>query len=198
MLFHLDLIFILNISCVLIFVTKNPIFSALWLILSFFCSSVILWFFNAEFFALIYLIIYVGAIAVLFLFVIMMLDIKSIDYFNFLTFYGSNWFSKLGVFLIYIIPSYFFAYFISYFYYFSFLKKEEIFFFTSFDIINSIQNFGQVFYNYYLFCILISGLVLLVAIVGSIVLTLNYNNNFIFKQYTKQLSRSENFLSFFR
>ena len=67
---------ILVISSVLVITSKNPIHSVLFLILCFFNSSILFLFLNAEFLAMILLIVYVGAVAVLFLFVVMMLDIK--------------------------------------------------------------------------------------------------------------------------
>lgn len=60
-----------------VFLTENPVHSVLFLILTFFNSSAILLLLNADFLALIFVIVYVGAIAVLFLFVVMMLNIKS-------------------------------------------------------------------------------------------------------------------------
>jgi NADH-quinone oxidoreductase subunit J len=58
-------------------ISVNPVESVLFLILSFCNAAAILFLFNAEFLGLIFMIIYVGAIAVLFLFVIMMLNIKN-------------------------------------------------------------------------------------------------------------------------
>jgi NADH-quinone oxidoreductase subunit J len=64
------------ITGLFVFLTENPVHSVLFLILTFFNSSGILLLLNAEFLALIFIIVYVGAIAVLFLFVVMMLNIK--------------------------------------------------------------------------------------------------------------------------
>jgi NADH-quinone oxidoreductase subunit J len=58
-------------------VSKNPIEAVLFLILSFCLAAGISFIFHAEFLGLIFIIVYVGAIAVLFLFVIMMLNIKN-------------------------------------------------------------------------------------------------------------------------
>jgi NADH:ubiquinone oxidoreductase subunit 6 (subunit J) len=65
--------------------TKNAIYSALSLIVIILCTSIILWFVGAEFLAMMYIIVYLGAIAVLFLFVVMMLniDIKKNEKFKF-------------------------------------------------------------------------------------------------------------------
>ena len=73
-------LFLCNLLCTcgfLMCISANPVESVLFLILAFCNAAVILFLFNAEFLGLIFIIIYVGAIAVLFLFVIMMLNIKS-------------------------------------------------------------------------------------------------------------------------
>ncbi|WP_341764389.1 NADH-quinone oxidoreductase subunit J [Candidatus Tisiphia endosymbiont of Beris chalybata] len=66
------------ISSCLVVISKNPIYSVLWLIFSFCNASGLMILLGAEFLAMMLIVIYVGAVAVLFLFVIMMLDIHSI------------------------------------------------------------------------------------------------------------------------
>ena len=63
-------------SSLLVILSKNPIHSVLFLILVFFNTSILFLFSNAEFLAMILLIVNIGAVAVLFLFVVMMLDIN--------------------------------------------------------------------------------------------------------------------------
>src|SRR6188472_4575904 len=62
-------------SAVLVIFARNPVHSVLWLIVSFFSASGLMLMTGAEFIALLLVIVYVGAVAVLFLFVVMMLDI---------------------------------------------------------------------------------------------------------------------------
>ena len=64
------------LSAVLVIASKNPVYSVLFLILSFCNVSSLLFLLNLEFLPITFLVVYVGAIAVLFLFVIMMLNIK--------------------------------------------------------------------------------------------------------------------------
>lgn len=72
--------FIIIIFCTIgVIINANPIYSILFLILSFISSSSLLLFLNLEFFALIFLIIYVGAISVFFIFIIMMISFKKIE-----------------------------------------------------------------------------------------------------------------------
>jgi NADH-quinone oxidoreductase subunit J len=63
-------------SGILVVFAKNPVHSVLWLILAFFAASGLFVLLGAEFVAMIMLIVYVGAVAVLFLFVVMMLDVN--------------------------------------------------------------------------------------------------------------------------
>jgi NADH-quinone oxidoreductase subunit J len=164
----------------------NPIQAVISLILSFCLAMCCLLFLNFDFFAIIFLIIYVGAIAVLFLFVVMMINIKNIGEENEL--YMST--SELIVIGL-LIFEYFFGS--------VFQGKENLSEYErTFDSISTIDVLGQTLYNYFLPCFLIIGLVLLVALVGCIVLTLKFNA--IKKsQYTfRQLARTENFLTYFR
>jgi len=66
------------------------------------------------------------------------------------------------------------------------------------DDLNNIDIFGQVLFNYYMSCFLLAGFILLIALVGSIVLTLRFNNTDEGQIVNKQLSRTDNFLSFFK
>jgi len=61
------------------------------------------------------------------------------------------------------------------------------------DDLNNIDIFGQVLFNYYMSCFLLAGFILLIALVGSIVLTLRFNNTDEGQIVNKQLSRTDNF-----
>ena len=73
---HYFFITILLLSSLFVLISQNPVHSVLFLILAFCNASGILFLFNAEFLGLVFIIIYVGAIAILFLFVVMMLNVK--------------------------------------------------------------------------------------------------------------------------
>ena len=64
-------------SAVAVIFARNPVHSVLWLILAFFNAAGLMLLVGAEFIAMLLVIVYVGAVAVLFLFVVMMLDIKQ-------------------------------------------------------------------------------------------------------------------------
>ena len=79
---------VILLSSLMVISTKNPVHSVLFLILTFFNAAGIFVILHAEFLAMILIIVYVGAVAVLFLFVVMMLDFKlSIDKENILAGY---------------------------------------------------------------------------------------------------------------
>lgn len=165
-----------------IYFSINPIHSILLLILLFFESAIVLSLFNLEFISILFILIYVGAIAILFLFVIMMLQLKLND-------------KELLIFLP-ILFSFNFLCFLNMF------NNYEIFY-NSLNYFNFEESFleifilGQVLYNYSIICFLLAGLILLLALIGSIILSLEFSKiklNFIFKK----LGRLSNFISFFK
>ncbi len=192
-----SLLFIfLHISSIFVFVVQNPVYAAFWLILTFFSSAALLWLFNSSFFALIYIIIYVGAIAVLFLFVLMMLDIKNTNT-NSLN-QNNNIFLKSLTWGGFLFAITLLSKNLASLYNIDSFKTFNDNFIINFDVNLAILTFGQILYNYYIFCVLISGIILLIAILGAIVLTLQNNPNNKVKIVNRQLSRSDNFLSFFK
>ncbi len=80
---HLIAFYILStvvvLSALFVIAARNPVHSVLWLILAFFTSAGLLVLIGAEFLAMILVVVYVGAVAVLFLFVVMMLDVDFVE-----------------------------------------------------------------------------------------------------------------------
>lgn len=74
---YLILSFLLLLSTIQVFICDNAVYSVLFLILNFCLSALILLTFKIEFLGLLFIMVYVGAVAVLFLFVIMMIDTKK-------------------------------------------------------------------------------------------------------------------------
>ncbi len=180
------------ITGLFVFLTENPVHSVLFLILTFFNSSGILLLLNAEFLALIFIIVYVGAIAVLFLFVVMMLNIKVASTSN------SAYLPVAFLASLFLIIQIFL-----------FLEKSYTswkfwtpeFFEDSvlvFDSIGNIEILGQALYNSFLVPFLLAGLILLVAMLGAINLTLNFSSQRKSEISYRQLSRSDKFISFFK
>jgi NADH-quinone oxidoreductase subunit J len=150
-------------SGVMTIASRNPVHSVLWLILAFFNAAGLFLLIGAEFLAFLLIIVYVGAVAVLFLFVVMMLDV---DFAELRAGVARYW--PLGLGLAFIILT-------------------EIFFGAiawsagGIDIgartapidpaRPNIEALGALLYTRYLFVFEVAGLVLLVAMVGAIVLT---------------------------
>ncbi len=194
---HFILCLLLVLSGLMVAFSTNPVESVLFLILTFCNAGAILIMFNAEFLGLIFIIVYVGAIAVLFLFVIMMLNVKIHE--NIFTKLFSKNFSNsiITAFFFYLVSIVLFVYLKSIFYSNSSLVDNVVNAEILIDNLNNIDVLGQVLYNYYLICFLLAGLVLLIALVGAIILTLRFNNVQKSQLTSRQLSRTDNFLSFF-
>jgi len=176
---HFILLIMFCFCGLFVFLASNPMHSILFLILTFCCASCILFLFTVDFLALVFIIIYVGAIAILFLFVVMMLNVKTVfvNEKNFLLF--------LLIGSVFILQIFFFVSQI-----FDFGEIKSFQFETSIDNLTNIDVLGQFLYNYLLVCFLLAGVILLVAMIGAIVLTLNFNSNRKNQLISRQLSRS--------
>lgn len=197
---HLILCMLMVICSLLVVFSANPVESVLFLILTFFNAGTILFFFNLEFFGLIFIIIYVGAIAVLFLFVIMMLNIKlHSSIFGAFTFKNSLMYA-ISFFLVYILLLNLYLYFsisMPTLFVMTPTDTQNVLLNSRLDNLTNIEVFGQVFYNYYLVYLPLAGFILLIALVGVIVLTLQFNKIKKVQIDSKQLSRTDNFVTFF-
>lgn len=185
------------LSGLMVAFSANPVESVLFLILTFFNAGAILVMFNAEFLGLVFITVYVGAIAVLFLFVVMMLNVKIHENI-FVKLFNKNFRNSIiALFFIYLVSVILFVYLNSIFNSQN-LPVEINNGAVLFDTLNNIDVIGQVLYNYYLVCFLVAGLILLVALIGAIVLTLRFNRVHKSQIINRQLSRTDNFLSFFK
>lgn len=151
-----------------VILSKNPVQSVLFLILVYLFIGYLFLLLGAEFLGILVFIIYIGAISILFLFVIMLLNLRVVELFN--TFF--NYFpvgSFLGVFFFLEV----YALFIT-----NFSSNLDSFFFSPLvcwhDLVMQKPNlylFGIVLYNYNWFLIIIASVILLVAMLGSIIFT---------------------------
>lgn len=183
----LPIFFGLILTCSsLIILSPNPIHSVLFLILVFCNSTVLLLMFGIEFLSIMLIIIYVGAIAILFLFVVMMLDIKVINH--------VNDFKNYIFFCALIIASFFLETYTSTISIFNeniigidnINYKEWVHFY---DNITNTATIGQIIYTYFLAFVLIAGVILLIALIGAVVLTLQTDKKSIDTSTFKQISR---------
>lgn len=181
---------VLLISAFMVIVSKNPLYSVLFLVISFLSASMLLFLFENEFLALFFLIIYLGAIAILFLFVVMMLDIKYRDlqmsrlYFPAGVLIGSVIFIEIyGAFLKVFSKNTNFSF------------QEHNLYYNWYDIVDSLPDvyvFGQIFYTHYVLQILIAGLILYLAVIAVAFLTVKtaLNRGIVLEQsVSRQLSR---------
>ena len=183
---------LLVFSSFMVVTVKNSVHAVLFLVLSFICSSGILILLQCEFLALMFLIIYVGAIAVLFLFVVMMLDLKLINEKKDLLKYIP--FGLLVVMLFTIFPA---LTAVNSFFYDNpysnngLLENFHFNWFVRLDPFTEIQSIGQVVYTQYVLQFLIAGNILLLATLAAVVLTINTESDNEKKQIIfRQLSRS--------
>ncbi len=151
---------VLLLSAIMVIGSRNPVHSVLFLILAFFNAAGLFILLGAEFIAMILVIVYVGAVAVLFLFVVMMLDISFADLRK-----GAMQYVPIGLLTGGILMAELFLIFSAW----SFAPGAEK---TAAEEINNTEALGAVLYTDYVFIFQASGLVLLVAMIGAIVLTL--------------------------
>ena len=170
-------------ACTLVVGVRNPIHAILLLILVFFLGNIFLFMLQLEYFAILFLIVYVGAIVVLFLFIVMMLDIKIANV--------AERFSDLFTFKNIILSVLLLE--------FLFFVNEELFNITSLTFSNTFENdiiffkesnlytdyskllqktdhlrgLGNILYTDYKFTVIIAAFLLLLSMIGAIVVTLD-------------------------
>tara|TARA_Y100000591_G_C21745523_1_gene651753 strand:+ start:558 stop:1157 length:600 start_codon:yes stop_codon:yes gene_type:complete len=168
-------------SALLVITSKNPVNSVIFLIFSFFNAAGIFLIAGAEFLALIMLIVYVGAVAVLFLFVVMMLDL------NFEELNKKTKFIRTGIVTASILII---EMLVLFFYY----PEEQSFIINQDNNINGLTNteiIGSKIYTEHFYHFQIAGLILLVAMIGAIVLTLRHRDNVRRQDIPLQVSRDQ-------
>jgi NADH-quinone oxidoreductase subunit J len=173
------------ISAIMVTVSKNTVHSVFFLILDFISISCLFIMIGAEFLGMIMLIVYVGAVAVLFLFVVMMLNVAQ---------QKNQWFSAsesskhipIGLIVSMII---FFELIIVIG---GWKYKPDLVTAMSLSINEDISNthsIGLVLYTDYIHIFQLSGMILLVAMIGAIVLTFRQRSGVKKQNYFSQISR---------
>ena len=173
------------ISAIMVTVSKNTVHSVFFLILDFISISCLFIMIGAEFLGMIMLIVYVGAVAVLFLFVVMMLNVAQ---------QKNQWFASsdtsshipMGLIISTII---FFELIIVVG---GWKYKPDLLDASSIIIDNEISNthsLGKVLYTDYIHVFQLSGMILLVAMIGAIVLTFRERSGVKRQSYFSQISR---------
>lgn len=183
----------LILSALMVILSKHPVFSLLFLVGCFLFSSFLLFILECEFLGLLFIVIYVGAIAVLFLFAIMMLESKSIHLSrNIIKYVPVGFFFVL--FLLIPLLNEISSQFDSNIIINSFYLNKYQNWYDLVDSITDVEVYGQVLYSYFVLHFLIAGFILLLVLVGVVYLTNNFNNEKVLEQSTfKQLSRNSKF-----
>ena len=179
--------FIAIISAIMLTVSKNTVHSVFFLILDFISISCLFIMIGAEFLGMMMLIVYVGAVAVLFLFVVMMLNVTQQENQWFISTKSSTHLPvglliSLVIFfeLIVVIGGWKF--------------KPDLITSMSLSINQNITNthsLGNVIYTDYIHVFQLSGMILLVAMIGAIVLTFRQRSGVKRQSYFKQISREK-------
>ena len=175
------------VSAIMVTASKNTVHSVFFLILDFISISCLFIMIGAEFLGMIMLIVYVGAVAVLFLFVVMMLNVAQ---------QKNQWFSSeasskhipvgliistlIFVELIIVVGGW--------------KYKPDLFDINNslkLDKVSNTHSLGQVLYTDYIHVFQISGMILLVAMIGAIVLTFRQRSGVKKQSYFKQISREK-------
>ena len=153
-------------SAVMVIAARNPVHSVLFLILAFFNAAALFVLLGAEFLAMILVIIYVGAVAVLFMFVVMMLDVDfaelkrgTLQYFPISIVVG-------GILLAELV-------FAGLAWRFGRAAPQALASANPSGLTNT-EALGQIIYTDYAYYFQLAGLILLVAMIGAIVLTLRH------------------------
>jgi NADH-ubiquinone oxidoreductase chain 6 len=187
-------------SGIMVIQSRNPVHSVLFLILVFFNSAGLLILLGLDFFAMVFLVVYVGAIAVLFLFVVMMLNIKLAEIsekkLRYLPIGGFLGLLFLGEMVLIVnndlIP---------------WLGSSELWTsmpqtnpgpWTSWaqllEAVTPLESVGALLYTYYFYFFIVASLILLVAMLGAIVLTLHkgvyVKRQEVFDQNTREFAKT--------
>ncbi len=171
------------LSGVMVISSRNPVHAVLFLILAFFTSAGLFVLLGAEFLAMILVVVYVGAVAVLFLFVVMMLDVNFAEmragFLNYLPIGGAIGLVLLAELLVIVGGAR--------------VAPEAL---TvggaptpAPDVIHNTRALGNLIYTDYIYLFQAAGLVLLVAMVGAIVLTLRRRPGVRKQRIERQVAR---------
>lgn len=172
---------ILILSAGMVVVSRNPVHAVLYLVLAFFNAAGLFLLIGVEFVAFILVIVYVGAVAVLFLFVVMMLDINFADLRKGLGRYlpiGATVGAVLLAQLVMLVMAW---------------KTDpqllSVVQTATPDAVDNTRAIGRLLYTDYFYAFQVSGLILLVAMIGAICLTLHHRKDVRRQDVKQQLDR---------
>ena len=164
---------------------KNPVHSVLWLILTFFSSAGLFVLLGAEFLAMLLVVVYVGAVAVLFLFVVMMLDVDFVRLREGYARYLPLAAIVAGILLAEMIM-------ISLAVVSGGAAADAAGPVAATPDMSNVEAIGRVLYTDYVYIFQAAGIVLLIAMIGAIVLTLRHKPNIKRQKPHDQVTRDRN------
>jgi len=171
-------------SAFMVIASRNPVHSVLFLILAFVNAAGLFLLMGAEFLAMILIVVYVGAVAVLFLFVVMMLDVDFAElregFLNYLPI-GALVGVVFLVELLLVVGAWVIA---------PGIPKTITSPIPPADVISNTEALGLVLYTRYVYYFQSAGMVLLVAMIGAIVLTLRHKPNIKRQSIADQVGRT--------
>jgi NADH:ubiquinone oxidoreductase subunit 6 (subunit J) len=174
-------------AATMVILSKNPIHSVLYLLLVFLNSSGIMILIGADFLGLIFIMVYLGAIAVLFLFVVMMLNIQMIEWHDYLYRYlpigGLLWLCLVAEFSYLLLEE------CDYKQSTSIFLPEYVSWLGLLNRLTNIEVIGQLTYTVFSVGFVMASLILLVAMVGAIVLTMYSRSTMRRQSITEQTKR---------
>ena len=169
-------------SALLVVTAKNPVHSVLWLITTFFSAAGLFVMLGAEFLAMLLVVVYVGAVAVLFLFVVMMLDVDFVQlregyakYFPLAAIVGLILLAEMIVVAVAAAQG-------------GAARGAELIPATD---VSNVEAIGRVLYTDYVYIFQAAGIVLLIAMIGAIVLTLRHKPNIKRQDIGRQVNRRQ-------
>jgi NADH-quinone oxidoreductase subunit J len=167
----------------LVVLARNPVHSVLWLILTFFSAAGMMVLLGAEFVAMLLIIVYVGAVMVLFLFVVMMLDVNFAELKR-----GLAEYLPLGALIGLVLVIELGLVFGHWVFADAAPAAREAVMPAPSDLPNT-QALGMILYDQYILIFQLAGLILLVAMIGAIVLTLRHRQDIKRQDILEQIYR---------
>lgn len=170
------------VSALLVVTARNPVHSVLWLILSFFSAAGLFVLLGAEFLAMLLVVVYVGAVAVLFLFVVMMLDVDFVKlregfakYFPLAAIVAAILLAEMIVITVTVATGG--------------AAADAVGPAVATADRTNIEAIGRVLYTDYVYFFQAAGIVLLIAMIGAITLTLRHKPGIKRQQVATQVGR---------
>ena len=167
-------------SALAVIIARNPVHSVLFLILAFVCAAGLFLILGAEFLAMILVVVYVGAVAVLFLFIVMLLDVDFARFKEgFVQYLPQGMLIALivGAQLVYVVSGWG-------------RSAKAAASATPSGTLSNTAALGEVLYTHYFYFFQAAGMILLTAMIGAIVLTLHHKPGVKRQDVAEQVART--------